>query len=197
MLRLAPVSFALLAACASPRSWVPPASAQPDEVTLVWVGTGRCERLVDGAWVHAPQFDYDFSVEQRRSRDRWESVKSLRRRHPDYDGSAGPRLSTWFFHLDLAGEGPGVAVGVRSSLGDGVGTTDSAFRHADLELRADVGSLAPFDRYRIVQDYRYEDGVLEEVVSLDKGPAPWVRNLERATLFAPQRFPGPPTTRGP
>lgn len=195
MLRL---SFALVLSCtgcAGSRPWVPPTSPDVPEATLVWVGTGECERFVQGAWVRAPEFDYDFSVEQRRLKDRWESVKSLRRRHPAYDGSAGERLQTWFFLLEFDGAGAAVPVKVQSSLGDGSGTTDPAFRGAALELRARVSDLAPFDRYRIVQDYRYEDGVLHEVVSLDKGDRPWVRNVERATLFGRRSFDAPPTTR--
>lgn len=187
---------ALLASgCAAQKAWVPPSASAEPEVTLLWVGRGECERFVDGAWVRAPQFDYDFSVEQRRLGNHWESVKSLRRRHPDYDGSAGDRLQTWFFHLEFDGTGNAVPVRVASSLGAGSGTTDGQFRKASLELAAEVSSLAPFDRYRIVQDYRYEDGRLDEVVSLDKGTTPWVRNVEHATLFAKHAFAEPPTRR--
>jgi len=116
-------------------------------VTLVWVGTGECERVVDGRWVRAPQFDYDFSVDQRRSKDRWDSVKSLRRRHPDYDGSAGERTVTWFFQAELKpAEGARVPLEFATSLGAGAGATDPQFRRATLELEANVSSMAPFDR---------------------------------------------------
>lgn len=185
------VSLVVLSGCAA-KPWVPVAAEETPEVTLVWAGTGTCERYVDGAWVRAPEFDYDFSVEQRRLKGRWESVKSLRRRHPGYDGSAGERLQTWFFNLTLEDQG---AVRIASSLGNGAGTTDAEFREASLELAANVSSMAPFDRYRIVQHYRYEEGRLDEVVSLDKGQTPWVRNNEHAVLFAKQSFPTPPTKR--
>lgn len=181
----------LVSGCAS-APWVPHASPEPVEVTLVWVGQGECERFIDGAWVRAPEFDYDFSVEQRRHPTHWESVKSLRRRHAQYDGAAGDRLQTWFFHLAL---GPGAPVQVTSSLGNGSGTADAEFRSATLELQATVSAMAPFDRYRIVQHYNYEQGSLDEVVSLDKGTTPWIRNHEHALLFAKTRFDGPPIRR--
>ena len=76
-----------------------------------------------------------------------------------------------------------VAVSIRSSLGDGEGTTDRAFRAATLVLHPDISKVAPFDTYRIVQSYQYEEGRLVETVSLDKGTAPWVRNQEAATLW--------------
>lgn len=185
--------------------WVPlasasdlaPASAMDDELTLVWVGRGECERLEDGRWVRRPELDYEFSVEQRRRGDRWESVKTMRRRHPGYDGSAGPRVQTYFFVIEY-GEPDAdgrVAAKVTSSLGGGEGVTDREFRDAVLEIRADVSRFAPFDRYRITQAYRYEEGRLEELVELDDGDRKWVRNRESARLFGASELEGPPTTR--
>jgi hypothetical protein len=164
---------------------------------LVWVGTGEAERYVDGEWRRAPEFDYEFSVEQRRYAGQWQSIKSLRRRHPAYDGSAGPREETWFFNLELQAEQQGqLPVVVVSSLGDGQGRMDSQFRVATLEMKPEISSLAPFNTYLIEQRYLYEEGSLEETVSLTKreagGDAPIVRNRERARLFAPQSFSGVP-----
>lgn len=181
--------------------WRPPAStsaAAEPELRLVWVGRGEAERLENGAWVRVPAFDYDFSVEQRRYRDRWESVKSMRRHHPAYDGSAGPRDQTLYFHLALAPDASReqVAFEVQSTLGRGRGFSDPSFRQATLDLRADVGAFAPFDRYRISQSYAYEEGRLSETVELTKGNAPWVRNREVATLFAQSAFSAPPTVQG-
>lgn len=182
--------------CASGRVVVPQAAADEPELTLVWVGRGKTEVLTDGNWVRAPQFDYDFSVEQRRYKDRWESVKSLRRRHPDYDGSAGDRTLTWFFSLDYQQTVNGsVPFQVVSSLGSGSGTTDAEFRRGTIELKAPVSSMAPFDRYRITQTYFYDEGRLEEVIELNKGDKPWARNFEQATLFAKRTFDSPPTQR--
>lgn len=168
--------------------------AQP-ALTLVWVGYGAAERFDRGVWRRTPEFDYEFTVEQRRYADHWESVKHMRRRHPAYDGSAGPRELTYFFRIDLdAVDGAGrVPMRLTSTLGSGEGRTDREFRDASLVFRADVSSMAPFDTYRIDQRYAYERGVLEETVRLDKGRAPWVRNVERATLFASHTFSTAPT----
>ncbi len=181
-----------------PLSSEPPA---PAEVTLVWVGEAKAERLEAAGWQRIPEFDYDFSVVQRRFEDHWESVKSMHRRHPAYDGSAGPRDQTLFFRIDYAPVRPdgGVTSRVAGSLGEGSGRTDPEFRRAVLELNADVSSLAPFNLYRITQDYRYGEGALEETVDLlkrsDGTDTPWVRNHERAQLFGPQRFAQAPSRR--
>jgi hypothetical protein len=191
--------FCLLAGCGSPAQWVPLSSDAPrePEATLVWVGRGECERYEEGRWARAPEFDYEFSVEQSRYADRWESVKTMRRLHPDYDGSAGERLQTYFFHMDYAApdEEGRVRSRITSSLGAGEGTTDCEFRSAVLEIRADVSSYAPFDTYRITQSYRYEEGRLSETVELNEGESPWVRNREEAALFARHTFAEPPTRR--
>jgi hypothetical protein len=187
------------AGCASAPSWTPLRTAPQaaTETTLVWVGRGECERLEAGNWVRRPEFDYEFSVEQRRSEAHWESTKSLRRLHPNYDGSAGERTQTLFFvvNYDAATPRGSVDGAVQSTLGSGAVSTDREFRKAQIELRAQVSSGAPFDRYRITQSYRYDSGQLEEWVELNKGAAPWVRIHERAALYAPARFASPPTTR--
>lgn len=193
-------SWFTLAGCgAGPASGVLPVreGAPPKaDLTIVWVGTGECERFERDVWVRHPEFDYEFTVEQRRYREHWESVKHLRRRHPAYDGSAGPREQTLHFRLAL-GEAADKDVSLRisSSLGPGEGRADRDFRHAKLVFHPDVSSFAPFDTYRIRQRYGYEAGLLEETVSLDKGATPWVRNQEKATLFAAHTYAAPPTRR--
>jgi hypothetical protein len=184
--------------CAGARPWVPlrATAATRAEATLVWVGRGEAERFENGAWVRRPEFNYDFSVEQRRVGDHWESVKHMRRLHPGYDGSAGERFLTYFFQLDFARPDAAQRVGVRvtSTLGNGDGETDREFRRAELRFAAQgVSSFAPFDRYRITQHYDYEAGRLTETVELNKGAQPWVRNREVAALFGERRFDRPPT----
>lgn len=202
-MRSLPILLLALAAlgCASSAPNLPLSDRAFDEgtPTLVWVGRGEAERFEDGAYRRAPAFDYDFLVVQRRHGDHWESIKEMHRRHPDYDGSAGPRDQTYHFRIGLpevaAGAGP-YPLDVRSTLGDGSGTTDAEFRRSVLTLRADVSSMAPFDTYRITQDYRYEDAALDEVVELFRaGPTetPWVRNTEHAVLYAVHHFEGAPT----
>jgi hypothetical protein len=168
----------------------------PEEV-IVWVGHGQTERMEDGRWVRAPAFDYDFSVEQRRFGDHWESVKTMRRASPDYDGSAGPREQVLWFRIDYRARGGDVQGEVRSAIGAGEVATDREFRAAQIVLHPDVAAQAPFDTYRITQRYLYEDGRLEETVELldheDGREVPWVRNEEQAELFHATRLPGPPT----
>lgn len=172
-------------------------AADEPELELVWVGRGECERMEGDAFVRAPAFDYDFSVVQRRYADRWESVKTMRRLHSGYDGSAGPREQVLGFRIGLDAMLDGRAGGeVRSTLGIGRWTADPEFRESTVTLAADVSAMAPFDTYRIVQHYRYEDGELEEEVELrdggEAGPI-WVRNHEHARLFAVRTFDGAPT----
>lgn len=193
-------SVALFAGCAGPTKGVLPpreGAPPPSDVTLVWVGYGESERLEDGTWKRHPEFDYEFTVEQRRYPDHWESVKHMRRRHPAYDGSAGPRELTYHFRLDLDALGKDLRVPIRitSTLGPGEGRADREFRSATLVFHPETSSFAPFDTYRIAQTYAYERGALEETVSLDKGEKPWVRNQEKATLFAAHTFAEPPTRR--
>lgn len=200
-----PLLLALLAplatGCAASPAVLPLSPSPPVEapVTLVWVGQGEAERLEGGKWQRIPAFDYDFSVVQRRYGDHWESVKSLHRRHPAYDGSAGPRDQTMFFRLDYdAPNAEGAVNGkLHASLGEGTARTDREFRRSTLELAADVSRFAPFNTYRITQDYAYATGSLRETVELlaKKGPeeTPWVRNHETAKLFGPQSFADPPS----
>jgi hypothetical protein len=186
-------------ACATTPLDVPAFPPGEPEYTLVWVGRGEAERLVDGAWRRAPEFDYDFSVQQVRYGDRWSSVKSMRRRHPDYDGSAGPRAQTYFFQIGYqpAGADGQVKASIVSTLGQGQGHADAEFRESVLEIEADISAIAPFDTYRITQWYGYEAGELRETVELldhdGEREVPWVRNNEVARLFAPQQLPGAPT----
>ncbi len=176
--------------CASARPWMPlTAAPTPAATTLVWVGRGECERMENGAWVRRPEYDYEFTVEQRRNGARWDSVKTMRRLHPAYDGGAGERTQVYFFRQDFVGADGGVRGALTSSLGTGEVRGDGEFRQMRMELAAaGVSSFAPFDRYRISQTYDYEGGRLTELVELNRGATPWVRNRETATLYAPHRF---------
>ena len=114
----------------------------------------------------------------------------MHRRHPDYDGSAGPRDQSFYFRVDLQETGEkGLEFSVHSTLGDGKGNSDREFREAQIVMHANVSSMAPFDTYRITQHYAYEEGTLRETVELldhdGSKEKDWVRNHEVATLFAP------------
>lgn len=190
---------------AAPAASTIPTSASPfppSQNMLVWVGTGSASMFVDGAWRRAPSQDYEFSVTQRRYGERWESVKVQHRRHPDYDGSAGARDQVHYFKLELpvASSTSGLSFSVRSSFGDGGGQIDREFRAGTMEFDArDVSMFAPFNRYRITQQYRYEQGELIEVVELFKKKGtmetPFMRFEEQAGLFAPRRFDTAPDRR--
>jgi len=206
MARIATLTAAAVAlstqATAAPAVSPIPASATPfpaSQNLLVWVGTGSASAFVDGAWQRAPNHDYEFSVTQRRYGDRWESIKVQHRRHPDYDGSAGARDQVHYFRIELpaSGASPEVAFGLRSSFGEGSGRIDPEFRAGTMEFDArGISRFAPFNRYRITQQYRYEEGELLEVVELFKRKgttdAPFMRFEERAGLFAPHRFAAAP-----
>ncbi|OJT27047.1 hypothetical protein BO221_03360 [Archangium sp. Cb G35] len=189
-----------LAACAPSASPVIPPSTGDGprpELVLIWSGHGKAERLEGGEWKRIPSFDYEFSVEQRRFGGHWESVKHMHRRHPGYDGSAGPRDQTMFFRLDYTTAPDGVRSTIQSSLGNGQGESDREFREARLELRPEISSFAPFNLYRITQHYAYESASLSETVELikqkDGTETHWVRNHETATLFATHPFQAAPS----
>lgn len=126
----------------------------------------------------------------------------MHRRHPDYDGSAGARDQVNYFRIQwpAAGSTAGPEFGLRSSFGDGRGRMDPEFRNGSMAFDArDVSMFAPFNRYRITQQYRYEQGELLEVVELIKKKGavetPFMRIEERAGLFAPHRFDAAPGKR--
>lgn len=158
------------------------------EVRLMWVGVGRAQRFVDGIWKRSPEQDYEFSVRQDRFSHRWESIKNMHRRHPEYDGSAGPRNQTHFFLINYAnGKQGSVESEIESSLGPGNGTTDLEFRRAEIELSPEISSLAPYNRIRITQRYEYESGLLHEMVYLydlkDGREVPFFRVEEQARIY--------------
>lgn len=159
----------------------------------VWVGEGTSYRHADGGWQRTPTNDYDFLVRQDRHAGRWLSLKVQNRTHPGYDGRAGAADQQHAFAIDLETPGPDgrVALRLRSSYGDGGGHGDAEFRHAVLEFRAaGVSRFAPYDRFRITQHYRYEEGRLDETVELfrlgrDGAERPFAKIEERARLFRP------------
>ena len=171
------------------------------EAELFWAGTGRSYIHEDGQWVRTPHQDYVFHVHQRRFADRWESQKVQNRVHSAYDGGAGPADQQHFFLLDLgnADAAGTIPLEVSSTYGAGSGTTDPEFRSATLEFAAaGVSRLAPYNRFRIDQEYDYEGGRLSEEVLLfkqrpDGSEEPFVRIIEEARLFVPGRFTVPST----
>ena len=163
-------------------------------LTLIWTGRGRAFRMGSGgAWSRDSTYDYTFTVVQRRDGARWRSVKTLQRRHPEYDGRAGERAQTMFFALDFHEEKGSLVSRLQSSLGSGAGKSDREFREQAFEVAATgISPYAPYSHYRIVQHYRYEQGLLEETVDLlkrkDEKETPFMRVEERALIFTHNRL---------
>ncbi|MBX7231121.1 MAG: hypothetical protein K1X29_03445 [Bdellovibrionales bacterium] len=198
----------LLGVGCSGKTVIVPLSPQPydpTELTLVWVGRGESMIYLNGTWKRTPESDYDFTVVQRRYHNHWVSVKTAHRRHPNYNGKAGPRDQVMSFRVDFSSPSEKsskkdqVLVQLDSNLGQGQGETDRQFRNTVLEFSAQgVSRFAPYNRYRITQHYQYEVGALEETVELFKqnegSKTLFVQIHEKATLFAPHKFSTPPTS---
>jgi hypothetical protein len=170
-----------------------PGEASPEE-QIVWVGTGTSWVHTDGEWERTPEQDYQFLVRQNRYSDRWESLKVQNRTHPGYDGLAGAadQQHSFVIRYGEAGDNGRVPTELTSTYGDGTGWTDREFRHAVLEFEAEgVSRLAPYNRFRITQEYRYEEGLLLETVELfktdrDGQEIPFARIEEEARMFYPR-----------
>lgn len=173
------------------------------DAEFFWAGTGTSYVYEAGQWVRTPRQDYVFHVHQRRFSDRWESQKVQNRFDPHYDGGAGPADQQHFFLLEIgSAEATGaIPVELTSTYGDGSGITDPEFRRATLEFAAaGVSRLAPYNRFRIEQEYDYESGLLSEEVLLfrqrpDGTEEPFVRVIEEARLYVPGGFTVPPTLK--
>ncbi|NBC29837.1 MAG: hypothetical protein GVY29_07580 [Spirochaetes bacterium] len=161
---------------------------------LVWVGTGTSWVYADGQWVRTPEQDYRFMVRQNRYADRWESLKVQNRTHPDYDGTAGPADQQHSFTIRFgeARTDGTIPIELTSTYGNGTGWTDDEYWHAVLEFEAaDVSRFAPYNRFRITQEYRYDEGVLLETVELfevdqEGRETPFARIEEEARMFYPR-----------
>jgi hypothetical protein len=180
----------LLAACA-PRSHLPVSASFtpiPDR-TIVLVGTGEAYKYMDGAWVHAPEYNYEFSVIQRRYPDRWESIKEMHRRHPDYNGLAGPRDQTHYFVIQFEKEkNDTIPFSAETTMGTGEGKANGSFTEVVVELEPDdVSVFAPFNMYRITQHYHYKEGYVRETVEVikrkDGKEYPFMKMEEKALIF--------------
>lgn len=191
----------LLSGCARSKAAPTPAFqavAMDSALTLVWSGKGTAYRHLDGLWARDTTYDYGFTVVQRRGEARWNSIKTLQRHHVDYDGRAGDRAQTWVFELGYRREHDSLASQVASSLGEGEGRSDREFRRQRFEIQASgVGRFSPFTHFRIVQNYRYEEGLLIETVELfkrkDGKETPFMRMDEHAYIYARSRLPEAPT----
>lgn len=169
-----------------------------DNYTIIWVGQGKSFAYVDGEYQRSESNDYAFEVVQRRYDHTWKSVKNMHRIHPEYDGKAGAWEQTLYFEIDFSEQKGEIVSELRSSLGDGSGTSDAACREQQFQLAVeDVSSFAPYNTIRITQHYRYEQGELLETVELfkleDGVETPFVKIEERAVIFRPTKLEEAPT----
>ena len=170
-----------------------------DTYTIIWNGTSTAYRYVNEKWERAANYDYQFSVMQKRYDNLWKSVKTLHRIHPDYDGKAGQRDQTMYFELSYSSRNDSVLCDLNSSLGKGFGFSDREFRNQTIEFKVDgLSNFVPYDHIRITQEYKYEQGVLEETVFLfkkkDGKEIPFMKNEERASFFMKGKLDKAPTT---
>jgi hypothetical protein len=199
---LALATISLLSCATSQNAVIPFASkvVVEDTYTIIWNGVSEAYRFVDGSWIRAENYDYQFNVTQKRYHNKWKSIKSLHRINPDYDGKAGARDQTMYFEVDYKSlkESEVLSV-ITSSLGDGVGSTDREFRKAELILYVkSPSSFMPFNKLRITQKYNYEEGLLTETVELLKEKngkeIPFMKNEEKAYIYLKGKLDKVPTT---
>ena len=200
MTRLSPVLPVLfgaltasLAGCASGPSPLPLTDVPPPVPTSssVFAGHARAFRWVNEAWVADPANDYDFLVLEKRFGDRWEAVKEIYRRHPKYDGRAGPRVQTLYFAVTMspATDG-GYNLVATTSEGNGTGHEKAGGGGFSLEVAyARKNWFVPFDTIRIRQDQTSSPGRLAETVTLLKkdkgGEKPFMKMEEEGLVYKP------------
>lgn len=170
-----------------------------DTYTIIWHGVSKAYRFEDGAWHRFESYDYTFDVVQKRYPNHWKSVKTLHRIHPEYDGNAGNRHQTMFFDVVYKSMTSNqVQAVITSTLGNGTGITDTEFRKSELTMYVpDASPFMPYNKFRIVQHYHYEQGLLTETVELlkekDGKEIPFMKNEETAFIFLRGKLDGAPT----
>jgi hypothetical protein len=170
-----------------------------DTYTIIWNGASIAYRMANEKWERAADYDYQFTVMQKRYDNLWKSVKTLHRMHPDYNGKAGDRDQTMYFELKYISRNDSLICDLNSSLGKGSGFTDQEFRNQTIEFKVDgLSKFVPYDHIRITQAYKYEEGVLEETVFLfkkkDGKEIPFMKNEERASFYMKGKPDKAPTT---
>jgi hypothetical protein len=193
LLALAAAAAASLAGCASGPSPLPETDSPPKvpSSSTVFAGHARAFRWVNDAWVAAPTHDYDFLVLEKRFGDRWEAVKEIYRRHPKYDGRAGPRVQTLYFAVSMspATDG-GYDLVATTSEGNGTGHEKAGGGGLWLEIAyARANMFVPFDTIRIRQDQTSAPGRLAETVTLSKmgkgAEKPFMKMEEEGLVYRP------------
>ncbi len=182
-----------LPGCGSLHSPLPLTEGPPPPAvsSVVFAGHGRAFRWEKGAWAATPEYDYDFLVLERRFADHWEAVKEIHRRHPRYDGRAGPRDETLWFTVRKTPSADGsFDLAVETSVGNGSGHEKADGEGVAFELKSSrTGWFIPFDTIRIRQERPPHEGRLEETVELfsrKKGlEVPFMKMEEEGTVYRP------------
>ncbi len=183
------------AGCSASRSSLPLTDVPPLEPSssIVFAGHARALRFAEDGWTAAPGDDYDFIVLERRFGDRRETIKEIHRRHPKYDGRAGPRDQTlWFSITSSPAADGGRDLVVDSTLGRGSGHEDADGGRLDLEIAfAGSGWFVPFDTIRIRQVRPVVEGRIRETIELlkkSKGrEVPFMKMEEDGLVYRPVR----------
>jgi len=203
-------AVALLSACSTVNKTaiVPttPKSAFEDTYTIVWNGKSEAYIYVNGAYVRNETYDYVFNVIQKRYDNEWKSTKTLHRNHPNYDFRGGQRSQTMYFEVIYAMSGNNMlASTLKTSLGNGTGTSDMEFRKQSLVIDLNqknpyynISKYTPFNKMKITQNYNYEEGVLTETVELYKEKngniTPFSKMEETAYFYIKGKLDNAPTT---
>lgn len=176
-------------------------SLEPEDAyTIIWNGISKAYRYENGSWFRDESYDYQFNVVQKRYENHWKSIKTLHRIHPDYDGKAGDRDQTMYFEViykTLSEQK--VQSEILASIGNGTGTSDTEFRVSELTMYVPNPSrFLPYNKFRISQNYNYEQGILTETVELilekDGKETPFMKNEETALIFIRSKLDKAPTT---
>jgi hypothetical protein len=196
------ITAIILTNCNSSKEVIVPLSPTvelDDNYTIIWNGISKAYHYENDEWIRAENYDYQFNVVQKRYDHHWKSVKSLNRIHPNYDGRAGDRNQTMYFEVVYNNLIDGkVQASINSSLGKGTATTDPEFRKSVLTMYVpDASRFMPYNKFRITQNYNYEEGLLSETVELikekDGKEIPFMKNEETAKIFVHRKLETAPT----
>lgn len=181
-----------LVACSSLHTPLPLIDGPPLAAlsSTVFVGYARASLFANGNWVPVPEYDYQFLLLESRLAGHWETIKEIHRRHPHYDGRAGPRDQTLYFAVQTspAADG-GLDLAAEGTLGSGKGHEKKGGGLVIELASAERGWFIPFDTIRIRQTRGPNKGRVEEVVELfsrkDGREIPFMKMQEEGIVYWP------------
>lgn len=188
--------------CTSTKQVIVPLSTNAiveDTYTIIWNGTSQAYRYINEKWERDEKYDYIFDVVQKRYDNKWKSIKNMHRIHPDYDGKAGDRDQTMYFEFSYDKlKDNKVPTLMKSSLGAGEGLSDKEFRDQQFVIYMEnSNSFSPYNKIKITQQYKYEEGLLIETVELlkekDGKDMQFMKNEEQAFIYIKGKLNNAPT----